>query len=366
MAATPAHRSRPVDALRAGCTVVVVLWHWVLSVTHPNRAGALTMPNPIDAVPGLWMATWVLQVMPLLFVVGGYADLAAWEAVRRRGGTWRTFAVRRTDRLVRPIACFVAVWLVADTAVRTLRPGTPSVLEWGRVVFVPLWFLGTYLGVVLLAPLTARLHRRHGVRAALALGLAVVVADVARFAGGIGAAGLVSSALVWVFAHQLGYLWRDGLLGTGARRRPAAVALAGLAALVALVAVGPYARSMVAVRGGGVSNMFPTTACIAALALFQLGLVLLAVPRLERLLAGRRAWKATVAVNAVAMTVFTWHMTALVLAIGVWHLLGQDLLAEPTVAWWQQRPVWLVLPGAFLAGLLAVFARIELPGRRRS
>lgn len=366
VSATPDHRYRPVDALRAGCIAVVVLWHWTLSITHPNRSGALTMPNPIDAVPGLWTATWVLQVMPLFFVVGGYANLAAWEAMRRRGGTWRTFAVRRTDRLVRPIGCFVATWAVADTAIRTLRPGTPSVLEWGRVVFVPLWFLGMYLGIVLLAPLTARLHRRHGVRAAVGLGLAVVVVDIARFAGGIGSARLVNSALVWLFAHQLGYLWRDGLVGARTRRRPVAVALAGFAALSTLVVVGPYARSMVAVRGGRVSNMFPTTACIAALALFQLGLVLLALPHLERVLAGRRAWKATVAVNAVAMTVFTWHMTALVFAIGAWHLLGQELSAEPTTTWWLQRPVWLLLPGVFLAGLLAVFARIELPGRRRS
>ncbi len=61
------------------------------------------------------------------------------------------------------------------------------------------------------------------------------------------------------------------------------------------------------------------------------------------------------------MTVFAWHMTALVIVIGGWRLAGLELLDEPTAAWWAERPLWLLLPGVVLAGLLAVFARIELP-----
>jgi hypothetical protein len=30
------------------------------------------MPNPIHVVPGGWLATWLLQVMPVFFLVGGY------------------------------------------------------------------------------------------------------------------------------------------------------------------------------------------------------------------------------------------------------------------------------------------------------
>ncbi len=59
-------------------------------------------------------------------------------------------------------------------------------------------------------------------------------------------------------------------------------------------------------------------------------------------------------------------MTALVAAIGVFHLLGGVLLKDATTAWWIQRPLWVVLPGAFLAGLVAVFARFELGPRRHS
>lgn len=362
--ATPAARDRVVDALRGLSIVVVVLWHWVLSITHVDRSGALTMPNPIDQVPGLWAGTWFLQIMPVFFVVGGYANLAAWEAVRSRGGTWATYARKRVDRLLKPIGVFLAVWAVVDLAIRFARPGTPSVWTWGRVVFVPLWFLGAYLAVVLLAPAAARAHRRSPLAALVVLGAAVIALDLARFHLGWSVAGYLNSLLVWVFAHQLGFLWRDGTVSAWSSLRRAAVAASGLAGLVVLTGSGWYPTSMVAVRGEDVSNMFPTTACIAALAVFQFGLVLLARPALERLLARRAVWKATVTLNAVAMTVFTWHMTALLAAIGVWRAVGLELLEEPTGAWWAQRPMWLALPGVCLAVLLAVFARFELPARR--
>jgi hypothetical protein len=143
--ATPASRDRAVDLLRAVAIGVVVLWHWVFSVTHWSDDGQLTMPNPIGDVPGLWLVTWLLQVMPL--------------AVLQLG---------------------VALWVRA--------------------------------------PLNRWLQRR-----------------------------------------------------------------------------GP--------------------------------------------------WRAVVALNGVAMTVFCWHMTALLLALVVWEAGGGPLAAGPTAAWWALRPVWLVPPG---------------------
>ncbi|QAY62613.1 hypothetical protein ET495_04360 [Xylanimonas allomyrinae] len=84
--ATPASRERVVDLLRVLAIGVVVLWHWSLSLTHWRPDGVLTMPNPIPDVPGGWAMTWVFQVMPVFFLVGGYANLAGWQAVTRDGG----------------------------------------------------------------------------------------------------------------------------------------------------------------------------------------------------------------------------------------------------------------------------------------
>jgi hypothetical protein len=312
-------------------------------------------------VPGLWLVTWLLQVMPLFFVVGGVANRAAWTAAQRDGRTASAFLAARLRRLGRPCAMFVGAWAVFEVAAGLLVPGYPGVLEYGRVVFVPLWFLGVYAGVVALVPVTSALHARRPGRTLAGLLAAVAVADLGRLGLGVDVLGVVSTAGVWLFAHQLGYWWRDGTLLRGGRRTAAKVSAVGLAGLVALTTVGPYPRSMVAVRGEGVSNLLPTTLCIAALAVFQLGVALWLRDPLNRWLRRRGPWRAVVAVNGVAMTVFCWHMTALLLAIGTWHLLGGTLAAHPTATWWALRPVWLVLPGLFLAPFVAVLGPRERP-----
>jgi hypothetical protein len=349
-----------VDLLRAASIFVVVCWHWALSVTHWG-GGRLTMPNPVGDVPGLWAATWVLQVMPVFFFVGGYANLAGWQAACRAGGGTGAFLRGRLVRLGRPLVPWLGCWLVADLALRA--SGHRSVLAWGMVVFVPLWFIGVYAAVVAAVPVTARLHARYRGWVLVVLAAGIAAADVLRLGAGRGApvTGLAGSALVWLWCHQLGYWWRDGTLVAGGRRRAAAVAAAGLGALVALTTVGPYPTAMVAVRGGDTSNMFPTSAAIAALATFQLGLVMLARPALERRLARRAAWRAVVAANGLAMPVFCWHMTALVVFLGLYQRAGLALADRPTVNWWLARPLWLVGPGLVLAAILAVPARLARP-----
>src|SRR5262245_41303531 len=138
--ATPTTRDRVVDLLRAASICVVVLWHWSLSITHWRGDGTLTMPNPIGDVPGKWALTWMLQVMPVFFFVGGYANLAGWQAVTRDGGGAAEFLRTRMRRLLLPILPLVGVWAAFDLMVQAT--GRRSVLVWGIVVFVPLWFLG--------------------------------------------------------------------------------------------------------------------------------------------------------------------------------------------------------------------------------
>jgi hypothetical protein len=356
VAATPETRDRVVDFLRAASICVVILWHWSLSITHWGGDGALTMPNPIGEVPGKWAATWLFQVMPVFFIVGGYANLAGWQAVTRDGGGAGRFLRTRLRRLLVPVLPVLAVWGIFDLVVQLT--GRRSVLDWGIVVFVPLWFLGVYAAVVAAVPLTARLHQTWGWRVPAVLAAAVLAADVLRLGPGWGGhvPGLVGSACVWLYCHQLGYFWRDGTLATGGPRRAATVAVVGFAALVALTVFGPYSVSMVAVQGEDTSNMFPTSAPIAALATFQFGLVMLARPWLDAWLQGRRPWRAVVAANGVAMPVFAWHMTALVAFVWLYELVGFTLADEPTATWWLTRPVWVVGPGVLLAGMLVVVA----------
>jgi hypothetical protein len=303
VAATPIGRDRTVDLMRAVSIAVVVLWHWAGSVTH-RRDGEIVMPNPIDQVPVLWLATWVGQVVPVFFLAGGFANLAAWD---RAAGSARAFLRPRLTRLLRPTAMFLGVWAVLEVVLLAV-PGYPGVLSYDRVVATPLWFLAAYLWVVLLVPVTAAAHRRAAVPTVVLLGLGVVAVDLARFGAGLEPFGLVNTALVWVFVHQLGYLWRDGMLDSPGRRW--ALAAAGLTGLVVVAALPVYPRSMVATVGGRLSHMYPTTAGIATLAVFQLGLIMLLRPALSSWLQRRRVWKIVVAANTVIMTVFLWHMTA--------------------------------------------------------
>lgn len=355
--ATPSQRNRVVDAARAAAILVVIIWHWAGSVTHRDADGVLVMPNPIATVPGGWLATWVLQVMPVFFVVGGFANLASWDSVLARGGGAAEFLRRRMVRLLWPVALWAAIWMTAELVAAVVLSGHRWVWEWFPGVLTPLWFLGAYVAVTAAVPLTARWHRGFGAGAVLAMAAGIVTMDVLARGLGVPGTAWVSAGLVWVYAHQLGYLWRTSgaALGTGSR---AGLAAAGLGGLVLLTALG-YPRSMVALPTGTESNMFPPNATIAALATFQLGLLLLVAPVAERLLHHRGLWRAVVAVNAVILTLFVWHMTAYVGFLWIFESLGGQLGDEPTLQWWLQRPLWLLGPGVILAALVALFGRAE-------
>jgi hypothetical protein len=68
-----------------------------------------------------------------------------------------------------------------------------------------------------------------------------------------------------------------------------------------------------------------------------------------------------VSAGSALMTLFLWHLTALVLAVLVLHPLGltQPLPGSPT--WWALRPLWLLVPAALLVPLVALFSRLERP-----
>jgi hypothetical protein len=125
-----------------------------------------------------------------------------------------------------------------------------------------------------------------------------------------------------------------------------------------------YLRSLVALQGQERSHLFPTTAGVAALAVFQTGVATLLAPAISSWLRRRGPWMAVMAINSVILTVFLWHMTALLVALLALERAGLELSSEPTVGWWLQRPLWLAVPGVVLAGLVAVFARFELPRHR--
>ena len=200
-AATPAERDRFADLVRVASILVVVAGHWLMAVVV-WRDGRVEGGNALTLVPGLWLATWLLQVMPLFFFVGGLANLVS----ARRGGGWAGFVRGRAARLLRPTAVFLAVWALAAIALGLA--GVPGTVlgQLARLVVQPLWFLAVYLVVVALTPAMLRLHRRYGAAVVVWLGLAAAVVDLTGRLPGLEAVGDGNFLLVWLFAHQLGFL----------------------------------------------------------------------------------------------------------------------------------------------------------------
>src|ERR671916_1928086 len=127
-AATPSGRDRYVDFLRALSIAVVVFGHWLVAIVYLDGA-ELTGASALDAVPAAQLLTWVLQVMPLFFFVGGFSNLTSWRATRRRGGDYFSFVSSRVDRLMRPCAIFIGTWLALAVGLAVAAPGVARNLE---------------------------------------------------------------------------------------------------------------------------------------------------------------------------------------------------------------------------------------------
>jgi hypothetical protein len=86
--ATPASRDRYVDFLRVFSLGTVILGHWLMAVVVVGREGNVTTTNALALMPVLQPMTWLLQVMPVFFLVG-YLNVAfVWLAVHQLGFFW--------------------------------------------------------------------------------------------------------------------------------------------------------------------------------------------------------------------------------------------------------------------------------------
>jgi hypothetical protein len=357
-AATPASRDRYVDFLRAASIGVVVIGHWLMAVIT-YRNGQMAGTNALVAMPKLQDLTWILQVMPVFFFVGGFSNLVSLDSIARRGGRYADFIDSRVSRLLRPVTVLLAVWVPITLVLQLTAIPDRTLQTVTKLVTQLLWFIGVYLLVVALAKPMLRAHRRWGLRVPAALAAAAVAVDILAIGVGWRVVGVLNFAFVWLFAQQLGFFYADGSFGRWSRRVPAALAAAGLASLVALTTFGPYPSSMVGMPGERVSNMAPPTLCILALTCWLVGLVLALRAPMTRWLQGVRVWRAVIAANSVIMTVYLWHLTALLVAVGVLLPLGFPQPAPGTATWWALRPVWFAVLAALLAALLALFGRFE-------
>lgn len=354
---TPPDRDRYADLLRLGAIVLVVLGHWTVAVVRVDNGDILGTTELLAVVPAARPLTWLFQVMPLFFLVGGSVNLGSWRRAQERGERWTAWVRRRSRRLLVPFLPLLEVWLPLTLLLATANLPEEYVGLAVRTAFIPGWFLAVYLGLIGLVPVTAWLHRRLGITViVLAVTLAGAVDLMHRMdVPGVGYANYV---LIWGACHQLGYLWADDRLPRDPR--PAlALAAVGAAVMALLISQPAYSLGMVQATGDD-GNTAPPSLALLAFAIAQLGIVLALRQPAQRFLYRPRVWAAVVLGGSVTMTVFLWHMSALVITVALTHPTGL-WPSVPVVdgTWWVLRPVWLVLCSLVLAGLIAAFRRFE-------
>ncbi len=345
-------RNHVIDLARACSVLVVVVYHTlVYRVTlDGGRPGLEAWAAPTWLYP----FTWVLMIMPLFFVAGGFAHTLTLDRLRAAGGaSIGHWLAGRGRRLLGPLTVFVTFCTALFSG--ATWAGWSEAAEVSRLFMQLLWFITVYLVIVAIAPGMVRLHDRFGGAPMLALAVAAAGVDAWSFALGRYELRNLNMLLVWPLVHQFGIAYQRGWW----RRGPVAWAWGSLAAgaggVGVLVFAFGYPPTALGFADLPIGNLQPPTLAMVFLALAQCGVMGL-VERSGVLahLSGR-VQRIVAVLNAVAMSIYLWHIPCLV-ASGIVLLLAS--LAVPAAA-------GVLLSPAMLAPMTiaAVFAVIPLLGR---
>jgi len=360
-AKTPPERNRYVDFLRSVSILIVIVGHWLIATTY-YVDGNLTSGHLLKSQPQTQWLTWIFQVMPIFFIVGGYANAVSLESARRKGIGYAGWLAARLNRLVIPLLVLLTAWAAIATILH-LFGARPEVIEYAsKAALIPTWFLAIYIMVVILAPSMYNFWRRLGFASFWIFVAVAALVDLLFFAADIRWPGWSNYFWVWLAVHHLGFAWRDDRMGSPARL--IMYSAAGALALSLLIFVGPYPLAMVGSPDPGLSNTLPPKITLLALGVFQFGLLLSLQTPMRRALENLRLWTATVLINSMIMTIYLWHITVMVILIALLYLAGGiGLGIEPgSTDWWWSRPVWI----AVLLLLLLPVALLISPLERRS
>lgn len=336
-------RDLTLDLARVVCVLFVIVVHLLQVGIGPGPDGALVASRPAEQQPWFTTATWIGQIMPLFFVVGGFASAAGWASWTKRGGDATGFIRGRTVRLAQPalpLFVFFAVVLGA-AALLQLAPELVSAAAVGAGS--PLWFLAAYLICQELVPVLVRWHERAPWATVAVLFAGVVLVDVARYSTGVTEIGLLNLLFVWPLAQQFGFWYRDGWFDRRSVPTLLAIAAACYVVLWVLTSWGPYPASML-------EGLNPPALPLVILGLAQACLLRVLKPALTRLMALRPVQGFVFLMGTRLMTVYLWHLPVILIVTGVTLLIPGAAPTPASEAWWWSRPIM------FVAVLLVVFA----------
>jgi len=354
---TPESRNRLVDFLRAASILAVISGHWLLAAPYLVADG-IAIGNMLELTTYTKWLSWGFQVMPVFFLVGGYANAVSWRAALRDGKPFSTWLDSRLRRLILPGLPLIVAWVILAYIAGRLGVSPELIQAGSKIALIPIWFLAIYTLIVLFVPLTHAAWQRFGFASFLAPA-ALAVLDDALFFAGNSSLGWFNYLFIWIAVHQLGYAWLDNRLASPAVRL--GFGFFGLGLLYGLTVHGPYPIALISVPDAAISNTLPPKLPLLALAIAQAGFVLSAEGPLRRWLKRPIPWTAAVLLNGMIMTIYLWHSTAMALSIGVSVALGNiGLSFDPgSGAWWLARPLWMFVYLIVLAALMPLVARFE-------
>ena len=352
------------DFLRAVSILFVITGHWLITTAEWDADTQTLRPLlALESVPWTAWLTWLFQVMPIFFIVGGYSNAISLESARDKHLGYAQWLTGRLHRLLTPLLLLVLVWAVVSLLMQLAGAAESTIRFVSRTALVPTWFLAIYTMIVLLAPASYALWRRWGFASLAAYMLLAIFVDFAFFQLEQTFFGWSNYFWVWLAMHHLGFAWRDGRIGSPLLLVGLAVASFGL--FVSLIGFGPYPIAMAGSPGEEVSNTLPPKITLIALGLSQFGLLLAVEKPMQRFLTGLRAWTCTVIINTMIMTIYLWHMTILLLVLaGAWMAGGFGMgMAPGSAQWWWTRPIWLGVLTLLLVPCALLLSPLERSGR---
>ena len=78
---------------------LVVFGHWLAASVWVDANGEAAVMNTLEWIPYAAWFTWLVQVMPVFFFVGGFSNGVSWESAQRKTLSYREWFDARTRRL---------------------------------------------------------------------------------------------------------------------------------------------------------------------------------------------------------------------------------------------------------------------------
>ena len=356
-------RDLTLDLARVFCVLLVVVIHLLMTGVIVDARGGIGLERTLEAQPWYPHATWVGQIMPLFFVIGGIVGLGAWRRMQSRGGDGPGYVKSRVLRLARPAFPLFVFYIIAIGAglIIIMATGFLGFRVLDAVIIgagSPLWFIAAYAISQAFLPFLARMHDVAPKRTVVLLLTGVILVDVLRFAtADLGMVsfwlGLLNLLFVWPLIQQIGFWYADGFFD-----RPwwqlALISLAALGMLWPLTTFGPYAVDMLV-------NQNPPTLPLVFIGLSQAAFLRLLKRPLSAVMRTRPAKALVFIAGTRLITIYLWHVPMIVLVAGLALLIPGASPSPGSAEWWWSRPIEYVLLLALLFALSFVVGRFEQP-----